>query len=129
MFKLDLKNEDILMRITAIKPISKKDIINNFIGNLLTSAGGDIANKVYLILSKDTLYLEYKGHTSIGYVDETRNIDKIQLSNIKEFLVKSNNNEELIEIKTDKKNFLFVRDNSSEDYLALTMSKLIQDIK
>lgn len=128
MFELNLKNEDILMRITAIKPISKKDIITNFVGNLLTSAGGDIANKVHLILGKDTLYLEYKGHTSIGYIDETRNIDKIPLSNLKEFLVTSNKNEELIEIKTDKKDFFFVRDNGNEDNLASKMSKLINDI-
>lgn len=129
MFELNLKNEDILMRITAIKPINNKDIITNFIGNLLTSAGGDIANKVHLILSKDTLYLEYKGYTSIGYVEETRNIDNIPLSNIKEFLVTSDKKEELIEIKTDKKDFLFIRDNSNDDGLALSMSKAINDIK
>lgn len=129
MFELDLKNEDILMRITAVKPIGKKDIITNFVGNLLTSAGGDIANKVHLILSKDTLYLEYKGHTSIGYVEETRNIDKIPLSNIKEFLVTSNKNKEIIEIKTNKKDFFFVRDNDNNDDLALNMSKMINDIK
>lgn len=129
MFELNLKNEDILMRITAIKPINNKDIITNFVGNLLTSAGGDIANKVHLILSKDTLYLEYKGHTSIGYVEETRNIDNIPLSNIKEFLVTSDKKEELIEIKTDKKDFLFIRDNSNDDGLALSMSKAINDIK
>ena len=67
MFNLNLKNEDILMKITVIKPVTKKDIIANFVGNLLTEAGGDIANKVSLILSKDTLYLEYKGHAAIGY--------------------------------------------------------------
>ena len=32
-------------------------------------------------------------------------------------------------IKTDKKDFLFVRDNSNDDSLALAMSKLINDIK
>lgn len=57
MFNLNLKNEDILMEITVIKPVTKKDIIANFVGNLLTEAGGDIANKVSLILSKNSLYL------------------------------------------------------------------------
>jgi len=129
MFKLNLKNEDILMKITAIKPVTKKDIVSNFVGNLLTGAGGDIANKVNLILSKDTLYLEYKGHTSIGYAEETRNLDKISLSDLKAFLVTSNKNEELIEIKTDKKDFLFIRNNTNNDNLALAMSRLISDIK
>ena len=129
MFNLNLKNEDILMKITVIKPVTKKDVITNFVGNLITSAGGDIANKVSLILSKDTLYLEYKGHAAIGYAEETRNVDKILLSDLKAFLVTSNKNEELIEIKTDKKDFLFVRDNSNDDSLALAMSKLINDIK
>ena len=128
MFKLNLKNEDILMKITAIKPVTKKDIVSNFVGNLLTGAGGDIANKVNLILSKDTLYLEYKGHTSIGYAEETRNLDKISLSDLKAFLVTSNKNEELIEIKTDKKDFLFIRNNTNNDNLALAMSRLISDI-
>ena len=129
MFNLNLKNEDILMEITVIKPVTKKDIIANFVGNLLTEAGGDIANKVSLILSKNSLYLEYKGHAAIGYAEETRNVDKILLSDLKAFLVTSNKNEELIEIKTDKKDFLFVRDNSNDDSLALAMSKLINDIK
>lgn len=129
MFNLNLKNEDILMEITVIKPVTKKDVITNFVGNLITSAGGDIANKVSLILSKDTLYLEYKGHAAIGYAEETRNLDKILLSDLKAFLVTSNKNEELIEIKTDKKDFLFIRDNSNDDSLALAMSKLINDIK
>lgn len=129
MFNLNLKNEDILMEITVIKPVTKKDIIANFVGNLLTEAGGDIANKVSLILSKNSLYLEYKGHAAIGYAEETRNLDKILLTDLKEFLVTSNKNEELVEIKTDKKDFLFVRDNSNDDSLALAMSKLINDIK
>ena len=129
MFNLNLKNEDILMEITVIKPVTKKDIIANFVGNLLTEAGGDIANKVSLILSKNSLYLEYKGHATIGYAEETRNLDKILLTDLKEFLVTSNKNEELVEIKTDKKDFFFVRDNSNDDSLALAMSKLINDIK
>ena len=129
MFNLNLKNEDILMEITVINPVTKKDIIANFVGNLLTEAGGDIANKVSLILSKNSLYLEYKGHAAIGYAEETRNLDKILLTDLKEFLVTSNKNEELVEIKTDKKDFFFVRDNSNDDSLALAMSKLINDIK
>ena len=129
MFKLNLKNEDILMKLTAIKPITKKDILSNFVGNLLTGAGGDIADKVNLILSKDTLYLEYKGHAAIGYAEETRNLYNIILSDLKEFLVTSNKNEELIEIKTDKKDFLFIRNNINNDNLALAMSRIISDIK
>ena len=129
MFNLNLKNEDILMKITVIKPVTKKDIIINLVGNIIMGPNGDIANKVSLMLSKDTLYLEYKGHAAIGYAEETRNLDKILLSDLKAFLVTSDKNEELIEIKTDKKDFLFVRDNSNDDSLALAMSKLINDIK
>ena len=129
MFKLNLNSEDILMKITVAKFINNKDVITNFLGNLLTRAGGDIADKVYLILTNDTLYLEYKGHAAIGYAEEIRNVDNISLSDLKEFLVTSNKNEELIEIKTSRKDFLFIRDNTNEDNLALAMSKVINDIK
>lgn len=129
MFKLSLKDEDILVKITVRKPVTNKEVVNNFIGNILTGAGGDIAEKVYLILTNDTLYLEYKGHAAIGYAEEIRNVDNISLSDLKEFLVTSNKNEELIEIKTSRKDFLFIRDNTNEDNLALAMSKVINDIK
>ena len=129
MFKLNLQDEDILMKITARKLVNKKDVVSNFIGNLLTGAGGDIADKVYLILTNDTLYLEYKGHAAIGYAEETRCLEELPLKELKEFSITANKNEELIEIKTDKKDFIFVRDNINEDNLALAMSKVINDIK
>ena len=129
MFDLNLKDEEILMKMTSRKVITKKDISANFLGNLITRAGGDIADKVNFILTKDSLYLEYKGHVSIGYAEETRDITKIDLSDLKEFLVTSKENEELIEIKTNKKDLLFVRDNKDNDSLALAMSNLINDIK
>lgn len=128
MFNLNLKDEDILMKITATKPVTKKDVVANLVGNLITRAGGDIADKVHLILTKDTLYLEYMGHAAIGYAEETRDLEKILLSDLKGFLVTSNKNEEIIEIKTTKKDFSFIRDNSNYDSLALAMSKVINDI-
>ncbi|MDY4605505.1 hypothetical protein [Clostridium tertium] len=128
MFKLNLKDENILMKITVKKIVTKKDVVTNFVGNLLTAAGGDIADKVHLILTKDVLYLEYIGHTSIGYVEETRKIEKILLSDLKNFTVTSKKNEELIEINTNNDKFLFVRDNTSGNGLGLAMSKLIHDI-
>ena len=129
MFKLNLKDEYILMKIVVKKIVTKKDVVTNFVGNLLTSAGGDVSDTVYLILTKDLLYLEYKGHASIGYVEETRNVEKILLNDLKEFSVRANKNEELIEINTDKKNFLFIRDNIKGNDLAFSMSKVIKDIK
>lgn len=128
MFKLNLKDENILMKITVKKIVTKKDFVTNFVGNLLTAAGGDIADKVHLILTKDVLYLEYIGHTTIGYVEETRKIEKILLSALKNFTVTSKKNEELIEINTNNDKFLFVRDNTSGNGLGLAMSKLIHDI-
>ena len=128
MFKLNLKDENILMKITVKKIVTKKDVVTNFVGNLLTAAGGYIADKVHLILTKDVLYLEYIGHTSIGYVEETRKIEKILLSDLKNFTVISKKNEELIEINTNNDKFLFVRDNTSGNGLGLAMSKLIHDI-
>ena len=116
------------MKITVKKIVTKKDVVTNFVGNLLTAAGGDIADKVHLILTKDVLYLEYIGHTSIGYVEETRKIEKILLSDLKNFTVISKKNEELIEINTNNDKFLFVRDNTSGNGLGLAMSKLIHDI-
>ncbi|MDU5211568.1 MAG: hypothetical protein E6189_17775 [Clostridium sp.] len=116
------------MKIVVKKPITKKDVVANLVGNLLTAAGGDIADKVYLILTKDTIYLEYKGHVSIGYAEETRKIEKILLSDLKEFLITSDKNKELIEIKTNKKDFFFTRDNTNDEGSALAMSKIVKDI-
>lgn len=129
MFSVNLNDDDILMKINASKSISKKDVLMNFVGNLLTAAGGDIANKVWLILTNDTLYLEYKGHAAIGYAEETRDLDTIPLKELKEFLVTSNKNEELIKITTNQKKFVFIRNNDRGDSLALAMSKVINDVK
>lgn len=57
MFSVNLNDDDILMKINASKSISKKDVLMNFVGNLLTAAGGDIANKVWLILTNDTFLI------------------------------------------------------------------------
>lgn len=129
MFNLNLKDEDIVMKIIAAKPVTPKDVVANFVGNLLTRAGGDIADKVYLILTEDTLYIEYKGHAALGYEEETRDLKVIPLSDLKDFSVKANENEELIEVKTTTKDFVFMRDNIHEDNLALAMSKVIKDMK
>lgn len=51
------------------------------------------------------------------------------MSKMEEFSVRANKNEELIEINTDKKNFLFIRDNIKGNDLAFSMSKVIKDIK
>ena len=129
MFNSNLKDKEIVMKITAVRPVTKKDVVANFVGNLLTRAGGDIADKVYIILTEDTLYLEYRGHAAIGYGEEIRGIEEIPLSDLKDFSVKGDKNEELIEVKTIRKDFLFMRDNTREDNLALAMSKVIRDMK
>lgn len=129
MFKLALKDEDIVMKITAIRSVTTKDVVANFVGNLITRAGGDIADVVHLILTKDSIYLEYIGHAAIGYAEETRKIDRIYLGEIKEFSVVSSGNEELIKITTTNKELSFSRDNSKKDDLAVTMEKVIKDIK
>ena len=56
-------------------------------------------------------------------------VKRLPLKELKEFSITANKNEEFIEIKSDKKDFIFVRDNSNEDNLALAMSKVINDIK
>lgn len=129
MFKLSLRDEDIVMKIRVTKPISNKDVVSNFIGNILTPAGGDIANTINMILTKDAIYLEAKGHVSLGYGEEIRNVDKIYLKDIKEFLVTAKENEEIITLITSKKELSFVRDNSKKDSLALALASVIKDIK
>lgn len=129
MFNSSLKDKDIIMKITAVRPVTQKDVVANFVGNLLTRAGGDIADKVYLILTEDTLNLEYRGHAAIGYGEEIRDLEEIPLSDLNDFSVKGDKNEELIEVKTTKKDFLFIRDNTREDSLALAMSTVIRDMK
>ena len=129
MFKLNLNSEDIVMKITVTKVISNNDVVTNFIGNLLTRSGGDIADKVNIILTNNTLYLEYIGHAAIGYAEEVRDLEKIALKDLKGFSVISNENEELIKIKTLKKELVFIRNNSNNDSLAFSMSKVIKDFQ
>lgn len=129
MFKLSLRDEDIIMKIKVNKPISNKDVVSNFIGNMLTPAGGDIANTINMILTKDSIYLEAKGHVTLGYAEETRSIDKIDLKDIEEFLVTSKEDEEIITISTTKKELYFSRDNSKKDSLALAFASILKDIK
>lgn len=129
MFKLSLRDEDIIMKIKVNKPISNKDVVSNFIGNMLTPAGGDIANTINMILTKDSIYLEAKGHVTLGYAEETRSIDKIDLKDIEEFLVTSKEDEEIITISTTKKELYFSRDNSKKDSLALAFASVLKDLK
>ncbi|UXZ08595.1 hypothetical protein F1B95_04960 [Clostridium perfringens] len=129
MFKLNLKEEDILMKITVMKYVSNKDATINFISNLVTGAGGDVAYKVNLIVTKDSLYLEHVGHASLGYAEETREVDEIQFKDLKEFSVTTNENNEEVKILTAHKEFNLFRDNSKGDNLALTMAKVVEDLK
>ncbi|WP_415330615.1 hypothetical protein [Clostridium perfringens] len=129
MFKLNLKEEDILMKITVMKQVSNKDAAINFISNLVTGAGGDVAYKVNLIVTKDSLYLEHVGHVSLGYAEETREVDEIQFKDLKEFSVTTNENNEEVKILTTNKEFNLFRDNSKGDNLALTMAKVVEDLK
>lgn len=129
MFKLNLNEEEILMKITAMKSVSNKDVAMNFIGNLITRAGGDVAYKVHLILTRDSLYLEHIGHASLGYAEETREIDQILFKDLREFSVSNKDDEELIKIVTTNKEFNFVRDNSKGENLGETMQNVIKDIR
>ncbi|MDZ5253641.1 hypothetical protein [Clostridium sp. LIBA-8841] len=129
MFKLNLNEEEILMKITVMKSVSNKDVAMNFIGNLITRAGGDVAYKIHLILTRDSLYLEHIGHVSLGYAEETRNIDQIPFKDLKEFSVTTKGEEEEVKIITTNKEFNFFRDNSKGDDLALTMAKVVEDLK
>ena len=129
MFKLNLKEEDILMKITVMKQVSNKDASINFISNVGTGAGGDGAYKGNLIVTKDSLYLEHVGHASLGYAEETREVDEIQFKDLKEFSVTTNENNEEVKILTAHKEFNLFRDNSKGDNLALTMAKVVEDLK
>ncbi|ELC8453153.1 hypothetical protein QYB49_001413 [Clostridium perfringens] len=129
MFKLNLKEEDILMKITVMKQVSNKDAAINFISNLVTRAGGDVAYKVNLITTKDSLYLEHVGHASLGYAEETREVDHIPFKDLKEFSVTTKDENEEVKIVTANKEFNLFRDNSKDDNLALTMAKVVEDLK
>lgn len=129
MFDLNLKEEEIVMKITARKIVNTKDVVANFVGNLLTGAGGDVADKVNLILTKDYIYLEYKGHAAIGYGEETRDIDCIPLSEIIDFSVKLKDDEELITITTRGKELFFIRNNTNKNQLAQAMANAVKDIR
>lgn len=129
MFKLNLKEEEILMKITVMKYVSNKDATINFIANLVTRAGGDVAYKVNLIATKDSLYLEHVGHASLGYAEETREINKIPFKDLKEFSVTTKDNNEEVKIVTNENEFNFFRDNLKGDNLALTMAKVVEDLK
>lgn len=126
--ELKLKDEDIIMKLKVSKPVTTKDMVSNFIGNLLV-AGGDIANNIILVLTKDSLYLAAIGHVAIGYAEEVRSVDKISLSDIDDFKVSTKDSHEIIEMITKKGTISFTRDNSKGDNLALALSKVIKDLK
>ena len=128
MFKLDINQEDIMMQMTVSKVITKKDIVSNVVGNLITGAGGDIADQVVLLLTKEKLYLEYIGHAALGYAEEIRNIEEVPLYTIKAFEVICKDEEEQISLVTEKKRFEFIRSNKDENNLAATMRKVIDEL-
>lgn len=129
MFKMNLKEEDIVMEIVATRLIENKEVIANIVGNMLTPAGGDIADKVKLILTKDTLHMAYIGHGSIGYAEEIRNMEEVKLGDIKAFDVTSADLEERIQIETEKGNYTFIRKDPNQDNIALAMAKIIKESK
>lgn len=129
MEKLPIKEEEIVMKITVNKPIKTADVINNLIGNLLTQAGGDIADKIHMILTTDSIYLETVGHAAIGYAEETRSVNRIHLSDIKDFSVVDKENDELITIVTNKHELQFTRDNSKENNLASIFCDVMNDFR
>ncbi|HBI6899040.1 TPA: hypothetical protein ACSQRE_002754 [Clostridium perfringens] len=129
MFRLNLKEEDIIMKIVVMKKVSNKDVAINFISNLVTRAGGDVAYKINLIVTKDSLYLEHVGHASLGYAEETREVDHIPFKDLKEFLVTTKGENEEVKILTSNKEFNLFKDNSKGDNLASTMVKVVEDLK
>lgn len=126
--ELKLRDDDIIMKLKVSKPVTTKDMVSNFIGNLLV-AGGDIANNIILVLTKDSLYLAAIGHVAIGYAEEVRSVDKISLRDINDFKVSTKGSHEIIEMTTEKGTTYFTRDNSKGDNLALALSKVIEDLK
>ncbi|HBI7086910.1 TPA: hypothetical protein K8M77_002474, partial [Clostridium perfringens] len=124
MFRLNLKEEDIIMKIAVMKKVSNKDVAINFISNLVTRAGGDVAYKINLIVTKDSLYLEHVGHASLGYAEETREVDHIPFKDLKEFSVTTKGENEEVKILTSNKEFNLFKDNSKGDNLASTMGKV-----
>ncbi|EOU1841585.1 hypothetical protein IZT14_001873 [Clostridium perfringens] len=129
MFRLNLKEEDIIMKIVVMKKVSNKDVAINFISNLVTRAGGDVAYKINLIVTKDSLYLEHVGHASLGYAEETREVDHIPFKDLKEFSVTTKGENEEVKILTSNKEFNLFKDNSKGDNLASTMGKVVEDLK
>ena len=107
MFTLNLDRDEILMNIAVDYPIRLKDIIFNFIGNMFTFAGGDIASKVFLTLTKDVLYIRYIGRCTIGYANEVRNLVQIPLNELKEFSVEIVDGMENLHMGANKKEFHF----------------------
>ncbi|MDM0446648.1 hypothetical protein QTH04_06120 [Clostridium perfringens] len=129
MFRLNLKEEDIIMKIAVMKKVSNKDVAINFISNLVTRAGGDVAYKINLIVTKDSLYLEHVGHASLGYAEETREVDHIPFKDLKEFSVTTKGENEEVKILTSNKEFNLFKDNSKGHNLASTMVKVVEDLK
>lgn len=127
MFDFKLKDEDILMKLTARRPVSHRDVFCNVFGNMVTRAGGDIALRVDLILTKESLYIHYIGHASIGFAKETREVVELKLEDILNFKVESDESREVIEIETEKRLYNFIIDTN--DGLALAMSRIIQEEK
>ena len=88
-----------------------------------------MAYKINLIVTKDSLYLEHVGHASLGYAEETREVDHIPFKDLKEFSVTTKGENEEVKILTSNKEFNLFNDNSKGDNLASTMGKVVEDLK
>lgn len=111
------------------KEVKNKDVVINFIANMLTSAGGDIADFVSLFLTRDRLVIQFRGHTQIGYGEETRLIDEYQLGDVEYFEVEKQGEVEYIKFGVKNKNYEFHRDNSDHSDLATAFTQEINDIR
>lgn len=121
MFELKVKDEDIIMEVTANKELTKNEVDNKGVKSTLSETN---SKQISLILCVDTLHIVYKGQAS----GEIINSEEIKIENMNDFLISEKEGQEIIQIKTENKDFMFIKDKSKGDNSALDMSKIINDI-
>ena len=129
MISQNFKQEEILIHITTYKLITTKNLVLNILSNPIDLVTEAISETINVVLTKDNLYIEDIKHPVSGYIDETINIIKIPLSELKTFSVRSYDSDEHILLSSNNVIYKLIRDNRDNKNLAQKMKDEIDRFK
>lgn len=128
--KLDIDPEEILFKVKARMDVSLKNILAGMEERKVLIYGGlDIGDIVILILTRDKLVVVYKARYVTEHVERIRRVEEFQLTEIENFQVEDEEEEEKIIFRVKAEEFVYFRDNRNKDYLARELAKELNHIR